>query len=94
MSIRTSCEDCNAPVELVLVVPAIPRKGTTRKHVPLDVDFDVALSSTAPSHAVSPGRTTCRVITKDRPIEGHEKPALIHYATCPARHRARIEESA
>ncbi|MGN8245262.1 hypothetical protein ACTHAM_002381 [Cellulomonas soli] len=87
MAYRTTCDFCGAPIELVLVVPDQPRKGTTRKHVPLDLDFDTASSATPPSHALSAGRTTCRPITADRPLEHHEHPALTHFATCPARQR-------
>lgn len=94
MSYQTTCDGCDAPIVLVLVVPELPTKGTKRRHVPLDVDFDVALSSTAPSHALSAGRTTCRVLTTDHPLASYEHPALTHFATCPARQRAHTEARA
>jgi hypothetical protein len=79
------CEDCGADVELVLVIPETPRRGATRKQIPLDLDYDVARSDTPPSHALSLSRRTCRPITRDHPLLDHENPALTHFATCPAR---------
>ncbi|MCR6647773.1 MAG: hypothetical protein NVV70_06390 [Cellulomonas sp.] len=82
----TTCESCGARIALVLVVPEHPRKSSKkRSYIPLDVEYDDALSPVAPSHALSTGRTTCRPLTADHPIAPHEHPALTHFATCPAR---------
>ena len=86
------CRDCGAQIVLVLVIPThlskrAARAGAKRKYVPLDLDLP---ADVAPSHAVSPGWTTCHPITRDRPIDDQlEYPALIHFATCPARARDR-----
>lgn len=87
MSARTlaRCEDCGAPIALVLVIPETPRKGASRRHIPLDLEYDAARSSTPPSHALSLSRRTCRPITRDHPLLPHEDPALTHFASCPAR---------
>ncbi|AEI11849.1 hypothetical protein [Cellulomonas gilvus] len=77
------CERCWQPIALVLVVPEHPRKGATRKHIPLDPGFDPATSRIAPSHALSAGRTTCRPLTTEHPLAPHEHAALTHFATCP-----------
>jgi hypothetical protein len=91
---RSRCDACGAPVFFVLVIPELPRRGEKRRHVPLDLDFDVAQSDTAPSHALSTGRTTCRVITDERPLMPYEHPALTHFATCPMRAARRSEVTA
>ena len=67
-----------------MVIPTHLVKGTTRQYVPLDLVFDPA-GPIPPSHALSAGRTVCHPITADFPVEGHETPALTHFATCPAR---------
>ncbi|UJP39355.1 hypothetical protein [Cellulomonas palmilytica] len=81
----TTCDECGARIALVLVVPEHPRKSKKRSYIPLDLDYNDALSPVPPSHALSTGRTTCRPLTVDHPIAPHEFPALTHFATCPAR---------
>lgn len=81
-----TCQDCGEPVVFVLVLPAVPRRGTRRSYIPLNVRFDPK-GPIPPSHALSAGRTTCHVITEDHPLEDHEHPALTHFATCPRRAR-------
>ncbi len=77
---------------LVLVIPThlskrATRGGAKRKYVPLDLELP---PDVAPSHAVSPGWTTCHPITRDRPIDDQlEHPAVTHFATCPNRARDR-----
>lgn len=91
----TTCESCGARIALVLVVPEHPRKSSKkRSYIPLDVEYDDALSPVAPSHALSTGRTTCRPLTADHPIAPHEHPALTHFATCPARQRPTVPATA
>lgn len=96
----TRCAECGAPIVLVLVIPThlskrASRGGAKRRYVPLDVDARARELSPAPlgvppSHAVSPGWTTCHPITVDHPIdESVEYPAITHFATCPARARDR-----
>lgn len=83
-----ACRDCGAPIVLVLVIPLHLVAGRPRRRIPLDPDMP---TDQAPSHAVSPGWTTCRPITVDHPIDASlEYPAITHFATCPARttHRA------
>ena len=80
-----ACRDCGAPVQWVLVIPTRLVAGTRRKHIPLDPVYDPELGP--PSHAVNLGRTLAHPITRDAPLEHHEDPALIHFATCPARHQ-------
>ena len=82
---RVRCEDCGRPVVLVLVIPERPRKGATRRHIPLEPTFDPTTSPTPASHALSLSGRTCRPITRDHPLLDHENPALTHFATCPAR---------
>ena len=79
------CRECGTPVQLLVVIPTHIQAGTTRKRIPLDLTYDPATATVPPSHAMSPGRTTCHPITPDFPLEGHETPALTHFATCPAR---------
>jgi len=81
---KTKCDRCGASIELVLVVPAIPKRDTVRSYVPLDPELPADLQ-VAPSHALSAGRTWCHQITDDNPLAPHEHPAITHFATCPAR---------
>ncbi|MEN1976875.1 hypothetical protein [Cellulomonas olei] len=82
---RTRCS-CGAEIVLVLVIPETPRRGAGRRtRVPLDADFDPAVSALPPSHALSLSGATCRPITRDHPLLDHENPALTHFATCPSR---------
>lgn len=90
---RTRCRACGAPIDLVLCIPELPVKGERRRHVPIDPTYDPGTATVPASHALSTGRTTCRVITADRPIAPHEFPALTHFATCPAAARRRLEET-
>lgn len=86
------CSACGAPVRLVLVIPEIPRRGATRRRIPLDADYDPATAGLPASHALSLSRSTCRPITRDHPLLPHENPAMTHFATCPARcHEARSQ---
>jgi hypothetical protein len=84
----TTCDSCGHEIALVMVVPEHPRKGRTRSFIPLDTEFDPAVSAFAASHALSAGRTTCRPLTADHPLAPHEHPALTHFASCPARSAA------
>lgn len=67
---------------MVMVIPTRIRPGQERSWMPLDL---VLPADVAPSHALSLSRTWCHPITDSWPIEGHEIPALTHFATCPAR---------
>lgn len=67
-----------------MVIPTVLRAGTTRSYIPLDMSFDPDGGVPA-SHAMNIGRTRCRPLTVEHPIEDHEVPALTHFATCPAR---------
>lgn len=83
------CRLCGEPILLMIVIPGRIQPGTKRKRVPLNLMFDPD-GPTPASHAMSPGRTTCHPITRDYPLEGHETPALTHFATCPALHRSPV----
>lgn len=84
MSHKTRCRDCNAPITLVLLIPGRLVKGRARRFIPLDPTFDPD-PGVRPSHAVSPGWTTCRPVTAASPVTPSEHPALTHFATCPNR---------
>lgn len=84
MSYKTTCRECGAPIVLVLVIPTRLVRGRARRFVPLDPAFDPA-AGLSPSHAVSPGWTTCRPVGADESLAPHEHPALTHFATCPNR---------
>ncbi len=89
MSRRTTrCRECGAQIALVLVIPThLSKRAKKRNYVPLDLELP---ADVAPSHAVSPGWTTCHPITQDRPIDDQlEYPAVTHFATCPNRARDR-----
>ncbi|NCT90229.1 hypothetical protein GXB85_04575 [Cellulomonas sp. APG4] len=75
---------CGQEIQLVVIIPTRLVPGTERKRIPLDLTFDPA-DGLPPSHAMNFGRTRCRPITPDHPIEDHEVPAITHFATCPAR---------
>jgi hypothetical protein len=70
---------------MVLVIPETPRRGATRRRIPLALTYDPDTAALPPSHALSLSRSTCRPITRDHPLLPHENPALTHFATCPAR---------
>ena len=78
---------CGAPILLVLCIPTVIRRGTARRHVPLDVVYDPACGIPA-SHALSIGGTTCRPLLDGEEPGPAEKPALTHFATCPYRTRS------
>lgn len=90
MSIRTVCESrdgrqgCGAPIVLVIVIPTLITKGTTRRYIPLDVAYDPA-SGVPASHAVTPGWSTCRPLIDGETAGPDERPAMTHFATCPNR---------
>lgn len=90
---RTSCDGCGAPIVLFLLVPEVASKSKRASFVPMDVDFDLAMSKTPPSHALSAGRQTCRALSREHELQPHEHPALTHFATCPARAQHASEES-
>lgn len=84
------CRACGRPVLLVQVIPARIRPGTTRKQLPLNPTYDPACGVRA-SHALSTGGTTCRPLLADETPGPDERPALTHFATCPARNRTAQE---
>lgn len=87
MSGLVACKLCGRPVRMVLVVPSRLTRlapGERRRYIPLDPTFDPA-GGVPPSHGMNLGRTVCHPITADSPLLDEEKPALTHFATCPAR---------
>ncbi len=80
-----SCPSCGAPVFWAVYVPEPRRLDPTRprRRLPLDAAPN-PLGDPLTSHAASTGRTTCRLITAEHPLEPTETAHSLHYATHPA----------
>lgn len=79
---------CGVDIVWALYIPEPERMDPAqpRKRVPLDmppIDPTNGLLMASASHAASPGRTVCRRLTPDRPLEPGETAHLTHFATHP-----------
>lgn len=83
------CQVCGAPVRFVVVIPterslAVQvREGRTRSLIPMDLDEPA--EGVRPSHAMNLGRTVARHLAAGDEPGTEERPAMTHFATCPAR---------
>jgi len=79
------CRDCGAPVVFVVVLVDEPKAGGANK-LPLEPSYDPDCGI-APSHAANLSRppTRCRPLRRGEQPLPDERPALTHFATCPAR---------
>ncbi|GAA2242323.1 hypothetical protein GCM10010401_14010 [Rarobacter faecitabidus] len=81
---ETQCKACGRAVVMLLVMPLELHPGSQRQWAPFEPEF-VSACGIRPSHAVQIGSSTARVLPATESPDPTERPALIHFAVCPAR---------